>query len=97
MWRRLAAAARNDADVCGLCGRPIDRSLPRGHPASASADHVVPLAAGGSVHGRMVGVHLVCNQRRQDKDPPEVDFDRPLEWDKPRMGRVKPKQSTDWW
>ncbi|MBV7302923.1 hypothetical protein KRX12_09795 [Corynebacterium sp. TAE3-ERU2] len=41
---------------------PIDKSLRAPHPMSPSADHVIPIAAGGSNLGELQPMHLGCNQ-----------------------------------
>ena len=57
VYRRLNALAR-EAGWCHLCGRPIDQSLPPEHPASSTADHLVPVALGGAVLGEMYAAHV---------------------------------------
>lgn len=48
--------------VCAWCNLPIDKALKAPHPMSASADHVVPVAAGGSNRGLLQPMHLGCNK-----------------------------------
>lgn len=50
--------------VCHWCWKPIDLQLRRPHPMSWSADHVIPLALGGQLHGERVPMHLLCNTIR---------------------------------
>lgn len=50
--------------VCWLCGEPIDKRLKHPHPFSFSADHVSPVARGGSNRGELKPAHLRCNQSR---------------------------------
>lgn len=33
-------------EVCGICGRPVDKSLKYPHPMSATIDHIIPKNAG---------------------------------------------------
>ncbi len=48
---------------CQLCGDPIDRSLKGPHPMSASVDHIIPLAKGGThEQSNLQWTHLVENQ-----------------------------------
>ena len=57
-----------DGWTCQLCGRPIDPEVAWPDPMSASVDHIVPLARGGS-HS-MINVqsaHLGCNSRKGDR------------------------------
>lgn len=54
--------------ICGLCHEPIPQDAPRRHPLSASLDHVVPLAKGGShTHENVQAAHLICNGRKGDR------------------------------
>lgn len=49
---------------CWLCGYPIDTDLDYRHPMSFTADHVVPVVAGGSMTGELKPAHRSCNSRR---------------------------------
>lgn len=47
--------------ICGICLRPIDV------PETATVDHIVPLAVGGSNHRDNVQLaHAKCNRRKGD-------------------------------
>lgn len=50
--------------ICHWCFKPIDLTLKSPHPHSWSADHVVPLALGGPLHGERVPMHRLCNTLR---------------------------------
>ena len=60
---------------CHLCGKPIDYSLPAGHPLSFELDEIVPLAAlppderaAAAVDPLNVApAHRICNERRGAK------------------------------
>lgn len=69
---------------CHLCGNPFDWSLDWKHPMAFTADHVDPVATGGSMTGPLLPAHRSCNSRRQTKPLHEVT--------KPR----EPKHSRDW-
>lgn len=60
--RRRARILSGDNLVCAQCGMPIDKTLKYPHPFSASADHIIPVSAGGSNHGPLQPMHLCCNQ-----------------------------------
>lgn len=102
VYRRLAAQARDSADTCYLCLRPIDHGLPRDHPGASSADHDTPVGLGGPIHSTMRGAHRVCNMRRRQKPvTPELIAHLstlPLEWDTktPAPGSRTPRHSQDW-
>lgn len=82
--RTLARAVRRRGDDCHLCGEPIDYDLPPGHPQAFEADHIIPVAVGGtSTLDNIAASHRVCNQRkgdgrragRPDTPAPAVDDD----------------------
>lgn len=54
---------------CALCGRPIDYSLPAGHPMSYELDEIVPVSKGGSPYDieNVQPAHRICNQRKSNK------------------------------
>lgn len=61
----LAAIWEEQRGDCALCGQPIDRSLAWPDPMSASVDHIIPLAKGGShAPQNLQWVHLVGNLRK---------------------------------
>lgn len=98
-YRKMAERVRSKGGLCP-CGRPIDPTLPRDHPASASADHVQPVGKGGDVLGPLVNMHRVCNMRRgQQPMTPELRLrlaSLPLTWDTPSPGRRAPRHSQEW-
>jgi hypothetical protein len=50
---------------CGICGTKVDKRLAFPHKMSASLDHIVPLAAGGSHTRRNVQCsHWLCNSQK---------------------------------
>lgn len=54
-----------DGWVCQLCTLEIDPGLTFPHPQSASLDHVIPLARGGShTRANSQAAHLDCNRRK---------------------------------
>ena len=63
-YRRAAANLKRTATICHLCGREIDTTLPTLHPMAWTADHIVPLAAGGHVLGELAPAHRSCNSRK---------------------------------
>ena len=54
---------------CGICGRPIDYSLPPGHPMSFEVDEIVPVSLGGDPldRGNVQAAHRICNQRKGNR------------------------------
>lgn len=88
-WRDWAGRKRAERIVlsralagepCGICGQPIDLSLPqtyvdpadgkrKRHPLSLEVDEIVPIADGGSPTdpANVQPAHRVCNQKRGRK------------------------------
>lgn len=70
---------------CGICHRPIDYTLPAGHPMSYELDEIVPVSKGGSPYERsnVQPAHRICNQRKGNRTPPPPGAER-----LPRIGEV---------
>jgi 5-methylcytosine-specific restriction endonuclease McrA len=59
-----------DGGMCQICHdkQIIDRNLKAPHPLSASIDHVIPLAKGGTHEPSNCQLaHFICNSRKSDK------------------------------
>jgi 5-methylcytosine-specific restriction endonuclease McrA len=56
-------------EVCGICGKPVDKSLRYPHPLAPCIDHIVPIAKGGhpSDIGNLQLAHWTCNRQKSDK------------------------------
>ena len=56
-------------DVCGICGKPVDKSLKYPHPLSPTVDHIIPLAKGGhpSDLTNLQLAHFCCNRQKSDR------------------------------
>lgn len=56
-------------EVCGICGRPVDKSLKYPHPLAASVDHIIPVSRGGhpSDIENLQLAHWMCNRQKSDK------------------------------
>ena len=64
--RAIRARWRAMGEPCRLCGRPIDYSLPAGHPMSFEVDEIVPVSKGGDPldFDNTQPSHRICNQRK---------------------------------
>lgn len=76
-FRRKAAALRRRAEregiPCSRCGEAILFDAPATHPRSFTADHPVPLSAGGDlVRQELVVMCRSCNARKGDSMPAVV-------------------------
>lgn len=54
--------------ACGICGDPIDYTLPYLHPREFVVDHIVSLNRGGRDHiTNKQAAHRDCNRLKSDK------------------------------
>lgn len=55
--------------VCGICGKPVDKSIRYPHPMSPCIDHIIPVAKGGhpSDLDNLQLAHWTCNRQKSDK------------------------------
>ena len=77
-------------EICAICGRRVDKTLPYPDPWSATIDHIIPVARGGhpSALDNMQLAHLRCNRLKSDKLSIDKNDD---------MGAAeKPPWSIDW-
>ena len=57
------------AQVCGICGQPLDNTKKYPHPMSTVIDHIVPISRGGhpSDIQNLQAAHRWCNRQKADK------------------------------
>lgn len=80
-YRRMAARLRREAEVCWICGLPIDKTLRSPHPMSFSVDHLTPVSMGGAVLGPVAAAHRICNMKRgTGRGRPSTQGDRSSSW-----------------
>lgn len=62
-----AKVFERDGWRCQICGKKVDPKLEWPHPKSATLDHIVPLAQGGTHEPRNCQLaHAICNSRKSD-------------------------------
>ena len=60
--------------ICGICGKPVDKSLKYPDPMSPTVDHIIPV----SKHGDPISLdnlqlaHRHCNRMKSDNLPVEL-------------------------
>ncbi len=66
-------------DICGICGKPVDKTLKYPDPWSATVDHIIPVSRGGhpTSMSNLQLAHFRCNRLKSDKikDEPEKTKD----------------------
>ena len=69
--RQLRKWLASLGNPCGICGKPIDYSLPPGHPMSFEVDEIVPVSLGGDPldKGNVQASHRICNERKSNGAP----------------------------
>ena len=55
--------------VCGICGKPVDKTLKTPHPMSAEVDELIPVSRGGDPYtfANCRLTHRICNRLKSDK------------------------------
>lgn len=65
---KVAHIYDRDAWSCGVCGQRVDKALTYPHLMSASLDHIVPLAHGGThTKANVQLAHFLCNSKKSDR------------------------------
>lgn len=79
-------------DVCGICGKPVNKNLKYPDPMSPVIDHIIPINKGGhpSAIENLQLAHWSCNRQKSDKLYKDKDT-------KPKViGNRNLPQSMDW-
>lgn len=56
-------------NICGICGKPVDKTLKYPDPMSACIDHIIPIAKQGhpSDISNLQLAHWCCNRSKSDR------------------------------
>ena len=73
--KKKILASRN---TCGICGKPVDKSLKWPHPMCATIDHIVPVSRGGhpSDIDNLQLAHWCCNRAKANEIIPKHQKDK---------------------
>ena len=84
-------------DICGICGKPVDKTLKSPHPMSATVDHIIPLDKGGhpSDLSNLQLAHRCCNREKSNKLVREDYAQNTIDNNKVVSNRVL-EQHNDW-
>lgn len=76
--------------ICGICGKPVDKSLKYPDPMSPTVDHIIPVAKNGDPVSldNLQLAHRYCNRMKSDKMPTETQ--------KPKEEKKKFLLSANW-
>lgn len=67
-YKRARAKILKTQEVCGICGRPVDKTLLYPHPLAPTVDHIIPLSKGGkNTADNLQLAHWTCNRQKSDK------------------------------
>jgi len=64
--RRVILATQS---ICGICGKPVDKTLKFPDPMSPSVDHIIPVSKNGDPVAleNLQLAHRYCNRQKSDK------------------------------
>lgn len=86
-YRKMRAALLRDRPLCARCGKEMlfrgDEGYVPHHPFAATAHHVVPVGAGGSLTGRIIPMHWACNRLLSDNVAASTQRVHTREWGPP--------------
>lgn len=84
-----------EQSICGICGKPVDKSIKYPHPFSATVDHIIPLDKGGhpSDLSNLQLAHFKCNREKSDKLPGDQAI---IEAEEADIGNRVLPLSIDW-
>lgn len=73
LWEHNKKIILATQSICGICGKPVDKSLKYPDPMSPTVDHIIPVARNGdpvSLENLQLA-HRYCNRMKSDKLPVE--------------------------
>ena len=63
--------------ICGICGKPVDKSLRYPDPMSPTVDHIIPVSKRGDPVAleNLQLAHRYCNRLKSDKMPEKKEVE----------------------
>lgn len=80
-WEHNKKIILSTQSICGICGRPVDKSLKYPDPMSPTVDHIIPVAKRGDPVAleNLQLAHRYCNRLKSDKLPLQNQEPEPKE------------------
>lgn len=71
LWEHNKKIILQTQSICGICGKPVDKSLKYPDPMCATVDHIIPVARNGdpTALDNLQLAHKYCNRMKSDKLP----------------------------
>lgn len=80
-------------NICGICGKPVNKTLKPPHPLAPVIDHIIPVNKGGhpSDIANLQLAHATCNRQKSDKLFKNISADKGIV-----LGNRNLPHSIDW-
>lgn len=90
LWRHNKKIILATQSICGICGKPVDKSLKYPDPMCATVDHIIPVSRNGdpTALDNLQLAHKYCNRMKSDKLPEATKESKDVNRDLP--------QSVNW-
>lgn len=71
MWAHNKKIILATQSICGICGKPVDKTLKYPDPMSPVVDHIIPVSRNGDPVSldNLQLAHRYCNRMKGDKLP----------------------------
>ena len=71
MWEHNKKIILQTQSICGICGKPVDKSLKYPDQMCATVDHIIPVSRNGDPVAleNLQLAHRYCNRMKSDKLP----------------------------
>lgn len=74
MFKRNRRTILATQECCGICGKPVDKTLKAGDPLAPVVDHIIPWDISHDCSlGNLQLAHAHCNRQKSDKLPQKTE------------------------